>query len=97
MKQSRDGISNKVLKEILPRRLNRRSRVAEEPYTELKKMILSGKLKKGQRLTLGNIAQHFKISIPLVYRVIFQLKEDELIIAKGKKGYFVTDLSNRRR
>jgi len=97
MKQFRDRIPNKVLKEILPRRLNRRSQVAEEPYTDLKKMILSGKLKKGQRLTLWDIAQHFNISIPLVYKVFFQLEEDELIISKGRKGYFVTDLLNKRR
>ena len=96
MKQFSDGIPNKVLKEIFPRRINR-SLAAEELYTDLKKMILSGKLKKGQKLTLEDIAQHYNISIPMAHKVVSQLKEDELIISKGRKGSFVTDLLNKRR
>jgi DNA-binding GntR family transcriptional regulator len=90
MRQLSDRIPNKVLKEIFPERLNRRSLAAEELYTHLKKMICSGKLKKGQKLTLEGIAQHYNISIPMAHKVISQLKEDELIISKGTKGSFVT-------
>jgi DNA-binding GntR family transcriptional regulator len=90
MKQFSDGIPYKVLKEIFPKKLNRRSQAIEELCTDLKKMILSGKLKKGQRLTLEGIAQHYNISIPMAHKVIYQLKEDKLIISKGKKGSFVT-------
>jgi len=96
MKQFSGGIPNKVLREIFPKRINR-SLVADELYTDLKKMILSGKLKKGQKLTLEGIAQHYNISIPMAHKVVPQLKEDELIISKGRKGSFVTDLLNKRR
>jgi DNA-binding GntR family transcriptional regulator len=52
-------------------------------------MILSGKLKKGDRLAYEDIAEHFNTSAPVVYKVISQLKEDGLIIPnKGKKGSF---------
>ncbi len=91
MKRFGDGIPKKVLKEVFPNKLNNRGLVAEELYTELTKLILSGKLKKRQGLTPGSIAQHFNISIPRVYEVISKLKKDKLIISKGRKGYFVTD------
>ena len=96
MKQFSGGIPNKVLREIFPKRINR-SLVAEELYTDLKKMILSGKLKKGQRLTLEGIAQHYNISIPMAHKVIYQLREDDLIISKGRRGFFVADLLNKGR
>jgi DNA-binding GntR family transcriptional regulator len=97
MRQFSDGIPNEVLKEIFPERLNRRSQATEELYADLTKMILSGKLKKGQKLTLGDIAQHFNVSIPMAHKVISHLKEDGLIISKGEKGSFVTDVLNRGR
>ncbi len=49
MKKSKDGIPDEVLKEIFPKKL-RRSRSSDEIYTQLRRMILSGKLKKDQRL-----------------------------------------------
>jgi hypothetical protein len=47
--RARDRIPDEVLKEIFPGRLNR-NEASEKVYSHLKKMILSGKLKKGQRL-----------------------------------------------
>jgi DNA-binding GntR family transcriptional regulator len=52
-------------------------------------MILSGKLKKGQRLTYDGIARNFNVSKAIVHKVISQLKEDGLIISKWGKGSFV--------
>jgi DNA-binding GntR family transcriptional regulator len=89
MKQFSDGIPNKVLKEIFPKKF-KGCEAPEELYTHLKKMILSGKLKKGQRLTHEGIAEHFNISRGIVQKVNSQLKEDKLIISKGRKGSFVT-------
>jgi DNA-binding GntR family transcriptional regulator len=88
MVKSRDGIPDEVLKEIFPKKLNRYE-ASEKVYTLLKKMILSGKLKKGQRLTYDSIANDFFVSRALVHKVIFQLKKDGLIISKGRKGSFV--------
>ncbi len=78
MKRFGDGIPKKVLKEVFPNKLNSRGLATEELYTELRKMILSGKLMKKEGLTPGSIAQHFNISIPRVYNVISRLKEDGL-------------------
>ena len=97
MRQLRNRIPNNVLREIFPERLNKRSLAAEELYTHLKKMILFGKLKKGQKLTLEGIAQQFNISKPMADKVISRLKEDKLVISKGRRGSFVADLSNKRK
>jgi DNA-binding GntR family transcriptional regulator len=86
--RARDRIPDEVLKEIFPRRLNRYE-ASEKVYSHLKKMILSGKLKKGQRLTYDSIAQDFNVSRAIVHNVISQLKEDGLIISKWRKGSFV--------
>ena len=53
MKQFSDRIPNKALREIFPKRLIRRSLATEELYTDLKRMIHSRKLKKGQRKPSG--------------------------------------------
>jgi DNA-binding GntR family transcriptional regulator len=57
MMESMDRIPDKLLKEIFPRKLSR-SLVSEKVYSHLKKMILSGKLKKGMRLVREEIAQN---------------------------------------
>jgi len=89
MRKHRDRIPDEVLKEIFPEKLKRHE-APEELYTHLKKMILSGKLKKGQKLTHDGIAQDFNVSRAIVQKVISQLKEDGLIISKWRKGSFVS-------
>ncbi len=96
MKATKNRIPDEILREIFPKKL-RGQGAPEDLYTHLKKIILSGKLKKGERLTHEGIAEHFNISRGIVYKVISQLKEDKLIISKGRKGSFVTDLLNKGR
>jgi DNA-binding GntR family transcriptional regulator len=86
---SRDRIPDEVLKEIFPKKL-KRSLGSEQIYTQLKKMILSGKLKKGQKLTYDGIALDFNVSRGIAHRIISQLKKDGFIISKDKVGLFVT-------
>ena len=50
MENKTSRIPDEVLKEIFPKKLNRYE-ASEKVYSHLKKMILSGKLKKGQKLT----------------------------------------------
>ncbi len=59
MRSKISKIPDEVLREIFPEKLRRRE-TPEELYTLLKKMILSGKLKKGQKLTHKGIANDFK-------------------------------------
>jgi DNA-binding GntR family transcriptional regulator len=88
MKESRDRMPDKVLKEIFPKKLKRYG-ASEKAYSQLKKMILSGKLKKGQKLTYDGIALDFNVSRGIVPKVISRLKKDGLIISKWRKGSFV--------
>jgi DNA-binding GntR family transcriptional regulator len=81
-------IPDEVLKEIFPRKLNR-CRASETVYTQVKQMILSGRLKKGQRLLREEIAQNFNVSEMIVSKAFSQLKKDGLIIKKGRVGSFV--------
>jgi DNA-binding GntR family transcriptional regulator len=88
MKRFGDGIPNKVLKEIFPEKLTG-NKASEGLYTYLKKMILSKKLKKGQKLTYDAIAQDFDVSKWIALNVISQLKKNRLVITKRGLGSFV--------
>jgi DNA-binding GntR family transcriptional regulator len=52
-------------------------------------MILSGKVKKGERLIQEKIAQKFNVSRMAVGIAFTKLKEDELIISRRGVGSFV--------
>ena len=88
MKRYGDGIPNKVLKEIFPRRINR-SLAAEQIYSHIKRTILSGKLRKGQRLFQGKIAQDFGVNSVTVAIAFSKLKKHRLVIVKRGVGSFV--------
>jgi DNA-binding GntR family transcriptional regulator len=86
--KSKDRIPNKVLKEIFPKRLNS-SPVSEQIYFHLKRMILSGKLKRGQRLLRLEFVQIFDVNEGTVSKAFSQLKKDGLVINKGGVGSVV--------
>ena len=88
MRKSKHRIPDAVLKEIFPTKL-KRSLGAERIYSELKQMILSGKLKKGKRLFREKIAQDFNVSETVVAEAFSRLKKDGLVIIKGSVGSFV--------
>jgi DNA-binding GntR family transcriptional regulator len=88
MSRPKERIPDEVLKEIFPKKLKKRG-APEDLYIHLKKMILSGKLKKGQKLTYDGIALDFNVSRGIVHNVISRLKKDRLIISKWRKGLFV--------
>jgi len=88
MKKSTDRIPDEVLKEIFPKKL-KRSLASELVYTQLKKMILSGKLEKGQKLIQEDIAHTFNVSKGAVSIAYSRLKKEKLIIVKGKAGLSV--------
>ena len=79
MKQFRDRIPNKVLKETFPKTINSSS-VSEQIYSHPKRMILSGKLKKEQRLLRLEFVQIFDVSEGTVSKAFSQLRKDGLVI-----------------
>ena len=88
MKKSKDGIPNEILKEIFPNKF-KKSLATGQIYTHLKQMIVSGKLKKGQRLLQEKIAQDFRVSRVTVAIAFSQLKKDGLIISRPGTGSFI--------
>ena len=84
----RNRIPNEVLKEIFPQKF-KRSPASDQVYSSLKRMILSGELKKGQRLLRWELAQIFDVSEPMISEAFSKLKKDGLIINKGNTGTFV--------
>jgi DNA-binding GntR family transcriptional regulator len=87
-RSNRDRIPDEILKEIFPRKLSR-YQSPDRVYTQLKKMILSGKLKKGKKLLREEIARNFNVSETVVAKAFSQLKKDRLIIIKGRTGSFI--------
>ena len=81
-------VPEEVLKEIFHRRL-KRSYLGSEIYDKLKKMILSGKMKKGERLIQEKLALQFNVSRQTIRTAFHQLKKDGLILWKHKDGTFV--------
>jgi GntR family transcriptional regulator, gluconate operon transcriptional repressor len=86
--RSGDRIPYKVLREIFPKKL-KRSLASKQVYSQLKQMILSNKLKKGQKLSQEKIAQDFNVSKMAVTIAFSQLKKDGLIIPKRGTGSFI--------
>ena len=82
-------VPEEVLKEIFQKKLNRRS-ITGQVYDKLKKMILSGKLKKGERLVQEKLALRFNVSRQTVIFTLRQLKKDKLIVVRYKRGAFVS-------
>jgi DNA-binding GntR family transcriptional regulator len=81
-------IPEEVLKEIFPKKLNRHQE-SEKLYSQLKQKILSGKLKKGERLSYDGIVQDFNVSRGIAHKIISQLKKEGFIISKDKVGLFI--------
>jgi len=87
-RSKRDRIPDKILKEIFPRKLSR-YQFPDRAYTQLKKMILSGKLKKGQTLIQDEIVQRFDLDKSAVIVAFSRLRKEKLIITKRGVGSFV--------
>ena len=95
MKMSGDRIPDELLKEIFPKKLAKKVST-EQIYSHLKKMIISGRLKKGQKLLQEKIAQGFRVSRVTASIAFSQLKKDGLIISKRGVGSFVVSPLRKR-
>ena len=82
-------IPDEVLKDIFKKKLTKRN-INGDVYQRLKKMILSGKLKDGQKLIQEGVALHFNVSRQTVRNAFLQLEKDRLIVNRHRKGVFVS-------
>lgn len=84
----KNKIPDDVVKEIFQRQIKRRD-LHGEVYTQLKKMILSEKLRKGDRLVQEKLGLQFNVSRQTIRSAFSQLKKDGLIAWKYKQGSYV--------
>jgi DNA-binding GntR family transcriptional regulator len=84
----KNKIPDTIIGEIFPRKV-KRSLLSEEVYDQLRKMILSGKFKKGQRLVEEKLAHRLNVSRNPVQIALLRLREENLVVRKYKRGTFV--------
>ncbi len=77
-----------MINEIFPKRV-KRVNLSEEVYDQLKKMILSGKLRKGQRLVEEKLSHRLNVSRNPIQIALLRLRKEKLVTWKYKKGTFV--------
>jgi DNA-binding GntR family transcriptional regulator len=85
----KNAIRKETLKEIFPRKYKRRQ-ISQEIYEQIKRMILSGKLREGQRLVEEKLANQLNVSRNPVRIAILQLRDEGLVTWKFKKGTYVS-------
>jgi DNA-binding GntR family transcriptional regulator len=70
--------------------MGEKSSLTEQIYFKIKEMILYGKLKSGELLTVGDIAEQYDISRTPVREAFTALKHDGLLDVLPHKGYLVS-------
>ncbi len=85
----KNKIPDQVLSDIFPKRV-KRAKLSDEVYDQLKKMILTGKFKKGQRLVEEKLANRLNVSRNPIQIALLRLRKEKLLVWKYKKGTFVT-------
>jgi len=83
-----DVIPHEVIEEIFPKKL-KRVFVSREVSDQLKKMILKGKMMKGQRLKQERIAFRFDVSQTAVIGGLSRLKKEGLVTRRQGLGWVV--------
>lgn len=84
----KNKIPEQVLKEIFQKKL-KRDYLTSEVYHTLRKMILSGRFKKGERLVQERLALQFNVSRQTIRTAFQRLKKEKLIVWKYREGAFV--------
>lgn len=73
-------------------RRSRTSTVVEQIWSELRRMILQGSLTPGTRLVELDIAAQSSASQASVREALHRLERDGLVIRRGRRGTFVTEV-----
>ena len=87
-----ERIPKGFFKEIFPAKLERKAGTvwtSSKIYIDLKKKILSGKLKKGQKLTEMKLAEKYHVSRGTARLAMGELRKEGLLITRGLIGTFV--------
>ena len=73
----KNKIPGSVINEIFPKRV-KRVKLSDEVYDQLKKMILSGKLRKGQRLVEEKLSHRLNVSRNPIQIALLRLRNGEV-------------------
>ncbi len=65
-------------------------------YAELRRSVIRGHLKPGERLNIEELAKHYETSITPVRDVLHMLSHDGLVTIKARSGYFVGQITVRQ-
>jgi len=87
-----ERISEDVLKEIMPEKPERKAGTiwtSKTIFDDMKGKILSGRLKKGRRLTETKLAEKYHVSRGTARLAVRKLKKEGLLFCKGLLGAFI--------
>jgi DNA-binding GntR family transcriptional regulator len=70
--------------------------VKSKMHTELRRSVIKGHLKPGERLDIEELARHYETSISPVRDVLHMLSQEGLVTIKPRSGYFVSQITVRQ-
>jgi GntR family transcriptional regulator, rspAB operon transcriptional repressor len=62
-------------------------------YTEIRRSIIMGHRKPGERLNIEELANHYSTSITPIRDTLQRLSQEGLITVKPRSGYFITQIT----
>lgn len=76
-------------------RIGRRPQLAEEVATHLRALIMSGRLRPGERVRLEEVADQLGVSITPVREALLTLRGEDMVELEPRRGYVVAPLSKQ--
>ena len=73
----------------------RRPQLADEVATHLRALIMSGRLRPGERVRLEEVAEQLGVSITPVREALLTLRGEDMVELEPRKGYVVAPLSKQ--
>jgi DNA-binding GntR family transcriptional regulator len=75
--------------------LVRRPQLADEVATHLRGLIMSGRLRPGERVRLDDVAEQLGVSITPVREALLTLRGEDMVELEPRRGYVVAPLSKQ--
>jgi DNA-binding GntR family transcriptional regulator len=73
----------------------RRPQLADEVATHLRALIMSGRLRPGERVRLEEVAEQLGVSITPVREALLTLRGEDMVELEPRRGYVVAPLSKQ--
>src|SRR5438552_4150391 len=67
--------------------------IGENAYRRIRKDILFGRLKPGQKLKLEKLKSSYGVSVSTLREILNRLSSERLVVAEGQKGFEVSPVS----